>query len=218
MLAASTVFTGLREVVDQIEPYTRYWDARNQTDVDGDGPLLLAFGDSTALGVGASQAVNSYIGRLGEALSLRDGTEWRIINLSQSGARLKDGLERQLPIAHELPTPDLTVCCLGSNDLTWGIDSSKIHKQMEALIEALPPETIVCPAAGASQRARSVNKVARTTATGRGLAFVNPWGEPGPGAFERLAGDRFHPNDLGYALMARPLARHVDAPEPDLPH
>lgn len=217
------VVPGIRQVIGQIGPYTRHWSEQNQVALGAGGPLLAVVGDSTALGIGASGPERGYIGLVGQALAERDGTPWRTINLAQSGARVADGLDRQLPIVLELiratgTEPDLTVCCIGTNDVVWSADTGGVRSRLRDLIGQLPdPErSVVCPVAGGSPRARVVNRAIRTAAAEAGAALVDPWREPGPPPGERLAADRFHPNDLGYALMARPFARHLGAPEPEV--
>ncbi len=219
--AAALVVPGIRRVSAQIEPYTRYWSDRNQLAISGadDGPLLVAIGDSTAIGIGASEPGRSYIGLLGHALGRRDGQRWRIINLAQSGAKVDDGLERQLPalaqLGHHGIEPDAVVCCLGSNDVVWSADTVRVRRRLQRLIADLPAASTVGLAAGVSPRARLVNRAVRQAAAEAGHLLVDPWREPGPGPRGRLAEDRFHPNDLGYVLMARPFARSLGAPEPD---
>ncbi|MEM9561925.1 MAG: SGNH/GDSL hydrolase family protein [Actinomycetota bacterium] len=218
--AAGLVLPGIRRVSGQITPYTRYWSERNQRAVGGDGPLLIAIGDSTALGIGASTPEHSYIGLLTRALGERDGTTWRVVNLAQSGARAADGLDRQLPLAERLLRPGgngsaaLVVCCIGSNDVVWSTATTAVRDRLRAIIGRLPTGSVVGLVAGGSPRARVVNRAVRNAAAEAGCGLVDPWREPGPPPPQRLAADRFHPNDLGYALMSRPFARHLGAPLP----
>ncbi len=214
---AGTMLDGVAAVTDQVGPYTRWWNERNTVALAEDGPLAVVVGDSTALGIGASHPANGYIGRLVATLdretSIATATSWRVINLAESGAKLDDGLTRQLPIASALPTPDLIVCCLGTNDLVWGLDTNGLRAKARRLVEGVidigapVDRTVACAVAGGSTRARLVNRTIRSAAADSGVLATNPWNEPGPGASERLAADRFHPNDLGYALMAKALGR-----------
>ena len=217
--AAGLVLPGVRRVVAQVEPYTRHWDEQNRAAVTGTGPLLVAIGDSTAIGIGASAPSRGYIGLLTSALAHRDGRPWRVINLSQSGARAADGLERQLPILLDLMArgvePTTVVCCIGTNDVVWSSDTAGIRDRLRRLIGRLPADSAVGLVAGTSPRARTVNRAVRQAATEAGCGLVDPWREPGPDPAARLATDRFHPNDLGYVLMTRPFARHLGAPEPE---
>ena len=215
---AGLVLPGIRRVTAHIEPYTRWWSEQNQTALTDDGPLLAVIGDSTALGIGASAPDRSYVGLVQAALGRRDGKPWRVVNLAQSGARSADGLERQLPIVERLVADgmqlDSVICCVGTNDIVWSSDTTRVRERMRTLIGRLPGSAMVGLVAGGSPRARLVNRAVRGAAEEAGLATIDPWREPGPPAAERLAADRFHPNDVGYTLMARPFARHLGAPEP----
>ena len=232
---------GIREVTDQIEPYTAWWDEQNQRAADAAGPLLVAVGDSTAIGIGASSPANGYVGLLLEALTRHDRTigaatrddrtlgaptprrvaasrqPWRAVNLGLSGARLQDALDRQLPVLADLVArglrPEVVVCCIGTNDLVWGRDVERLRSKIDDLAGGLPPDTIVGTLAGGSARARLANRALRRAADRHELHLVDPWSEPNPGTGPRLAADRFHPNDLGYRLMATPFARRVGVAE-----
>ena len=210
---------GIKSITKQIDPYTAWWDQQNQEAVASSGPLLVAIGDSTAIGIGASTPSLSYVGRLSAQLSERDETSWRMINLALSGARLEDGLERQLPILEDLvasgPTPSLVTCCIGTNDLVWGKDTTRLRDRLRQLVDRLPDGVVMGTLAGGSARARLANRALRNAVAEREAAtLVVPWGEPGPEGRERLAEDRFHPNDIGYELMTQPFARALGIEPP----
>lgn len=217
--ALGLISRGVKAVTDQIEPYTAWWDEQNQRAAEKRGPLLVAIGDSTALGVGASAPHRSYVGLLHAALNARAETSaadgererWRVVNLGLSGARLQDALDRQLPILGALidqgDRPAEVVCCAGTNDLVWGRDVAKLGTNLTSLASGLPPRSIVGALSGGSARGRLANRTLRTVAEECDLRLVETWSEPNPSGGPRLAADRFHPNDLGYQLMARPFAR-----------
>ncbi len=211
---------GLRKVSSQIEPYTQWWSDQNQSALtQTDRPLLAVIGDSTAIGIGASGPDRGYIGIVRDSLVERDGSPWRVINVAQSGARTNDAVDRQLPIIDDLhkshSVPSVVICSIGSNDVVWSADTVRVRRRLQRLIADLPAASTVGLAAGVSPRARLVNRAVRQAAAEAGHLLVDPWREPGPGPRGRLAEDRFHPNDLGYVLMARPFARSLGAPEPD---
>ncbi|MFV0260650.1 MAG: SGNH/GDSL hydrolase family protein [Acidimicrobiales bacterium] len=207
----ATVTPRIRAVTDQIEPYTRWWNGNNQAAVGATGPLLVAVGDSTAIGIGASAPGRGYVRLLLDLLREHRDPRWRAINLGQSGARADDAIERQLPAARRLD-PDLVVCCVGTNDLVWTLSTSGLRRDLRAIVDGLPMTSIVGLPAGASPRARAARRVVVASGRERGLAVVDPWSEPAPGGEARLAVDRFHPSDLGYRLMAAPFARRLGLP------
>ncbi len=200
--ALGAVFPGIRATKDQIIPYTEWWSVQNQGAVKGDGPLIVAIGDSISIGIGASHPSNSWVGQVARSLSERDGEKWRIVNLSIAGARIDDALERQLPLALELSPADLVMCCIGTNDIVWTPALASIRTGLRDLSETLPKNTIFGPVAGASPRARLSNRALRQAAQRHGQQVAEIWSTGGPRIRERMASDRFHPNDLGYELMA----------------
>ncbi|MFV0523068.1 MAG: SGNH/GDSL hydrolase family protein [Acidimicrobiales bacterium] len=201
----------IRAVTDQIEPYTLWWNQANEAAAGGEGPLLVAVGDSTAVGIGASAPGRGYVGLLVDLLREHRDPRWRVINLGQSGARADDAVGRQLPAAHRLG-PDLVVCCIGTNDLVWTMSTAGLQRRLRALVDGLPISSIVGLPAGASPRARAARRAVVAAGAERGLAVVDPWSEPAPAGGVRLAVDRFHPSDLGYQLMAVPFARQLALP------
>lgn len=215
------VMPGVRQVSAQIEPYTQWWSENNQTIATATGPVLAVIGDSTAIGIGASAPEHSYIGILGRALTERDGTPWAILNMAQSGARVADGIERQLPVVERVlgsvRGPTTVVCVIGTNDIVWGRETVSLRESLRTLIGALDPPSCVGLLGGKSARVHMANKVLRSTVKEKNLTLIDTWSEPGPTVGERLSADRFHPNDLGYAIMARPFLRALDCPVPPLP-
>ena len=200
--AIGAVFGGAKTTTDQIEPYTRWWSVQNQAELRSGGPLLVAIGDSICIGVGASHPSKSLAGQVAGQLSERDGVRWRIINLSIAGARIEDAIGRQLPIFEDLPQPDLVLACIGSNDILWTPAHDSLRADLRRLSGVLPPSTVFGPVAGASNRARSANRALRGAARANGQRVADIWSIEGPRLRDRMAADRFHPNDLGYQLMA----------------
>ena len=217
MRSLARVVPGIREVSAQIGPYTQWWDDQNQRALAADGPLLAVIGDSTAIGIGASAPESGYINLVRQALSHQDQKQWRVINMAQSGARTADGLERQLPVIEALHAgsspPALTICVIGTNDVVWSNETAELRKGLSQLIGCLPEGALVGPVAGGSERARTANRAIRNAAGERGLSVIDLWNEPGPPAQDRLAADRFHPNDVGHSLMAKPFIRHLNTGE-----
>ncbi len=203
------VFPGARQTTGQIHPYTEWWSVQNQAALKADGPLLISIGDSICIGIGASHPSKSLVGQVADALSKRDGRRWRIINLAIAGARVDDALDRQVPIAAELAPADQLICCIGSNDIVWTPAVHSLRAGLKSVSDSLPPHTVFGPVAGASRRARLANRALRQRAKQNGQLFASIWDVDHPSRLrERLATDRFHPNDLGYSLMAKVM---VDA-------
>lgn len=245
--AISVVMRGVRNVSNQVPPYTEWWSDRNhriveqlraargQSDTTGTEPasrLLVSIGDSSALGIGAKDPALSYIGQLTDLLNepgnhIESAPQWSAINLSMSGARVRDGLDQQLPQLELLNnaelTPDLVVCCIGSNDVFWGSGRRRqsatqrnavLRDELSELIAALPATAIVGDCAGRSERAHLANQAIRTACDARGMTRINPWKGDGGDGRPRLSEDRFHLNELGYAAMAEAFAEAIVAMPP----
>ncbi|MEM7273929.1 MAG: SGNH/GDSL hydrolase family protein [Actinomycetota bacterium] len=225
------VVPGVRRITAQIAPYTHWWSDQNQTALTADGPLLAVIGDSTAIGIGASEPGRGYVGLLRDALDRRDGyrpvatdggpsgPRWRVINLAQSGARVADAIDRQEPILSMLAatptaTPTVVICTIGTNDVVWSAETTLLRERLRTLGSRLPAGALLSLVAGGSPRAVLANRAIKEIAAAGDHRLIDPWREPGPPPRERLASDRFHPNDLGYRLMTRPFARALGAPAP----
>lgn len=205
---------GVRRVGKQVEPYTTWWSEQNQEALAAEGPLWISIGDSTCLGIGASTPELGWVGRTLEALREFD-EGWRVINLAMSGARISDSLELHAPIVESLVAaghrPALTTACVGTNDVLWGrTNVTELRDQVEDLADRLPRPAVMSTIAGSSSRVALTNRALKQAATDRDLALVDPWREPGPGGvFDRVAEDRFHPNDVGHHLMSDAFVRSI---------
>lgn len=214
--AIGLVMRGVRRVSQQIEPYTEWWSEQNQEALAATGPLWVSIGDSTCLGIGASGPDQGWVGTTLDVLKQGD-PRWRVINLAMSGARISDSLEMHAPIVQSLVAaghkPALTTTCVGTNDVLWGrTNVTELRDQVEDLADRLPRPAVMATIAGSSSRVALTNRALKQAATDRDLALVDPWREPGPGGvFDRVADDRFHPNDLGHQLMSDAFMRSIDA-------
>ena len=211
---AGLVVPGVKKVIDQIQPYTAWWDDQNQAASRGSEPLLAVVGDSTSIGIGASAPDRGYAALVRSQLQEHHGRPWRIINLALAGARVQDALDRQLPALKPL-NADLVLCGIGTNDVVWGREVTALRESLRLLVARLPPSSCIATVAGGSRRAHLVNRALTGAANNRGLAVVNLWAEPGAATRDRLAPDRFHPNDLGYELMARAVGRKLGLNSPN---
>ncbi len=211
--AVGLVIPGVRRVNKQIAPYTEWWSEQNQQALVSQGPLWVSVGDSTCLGVGASEPELGWVGRTLAGLRADDPT-WRVINLAMAGARMNDAIEVHLPVVEQLMaegrTPALTTACVGTNDVMWDrVNVVELRAQVDELASRLPRPTVFATIAGSSSRVALTNRAIKQAATQHEVAVVDPWREPGAGIFDRVADDRFHPNDIGHELMADAFLRAI---------
>ena len=176
-------------------------------------PLWVVLGDSTAQGLGAPTPDAGYVGQALEVLRQRSGLPWRVLNLSVSGALIRDVLTDQLP---RLPaSADLVTCGVGVNDILY-TGPGKLFGDLRALLGAVPDHTIMLDLPvptgcwGFLGRASMpyvarINRTIREVAAARGLPvaevsahFVPPW-------TGKFASDCFHPSRDGYRDWTRAL-------------
>jgi lysophospholipase L1-like esterase len=174
-------------------------------------PLWVALGDSTAQGLGAPGPHGGYVGQALHQLRHRTGQPWRVLNLSVSGALIRDVLANQIPLLPE--APDLVTCGIGVNDVLYSTPA-RLFSDMRAVLAAVPERTIVLdlplPAGfwGIVGRISvpyitRINRVIHEAAAERELPvaeisahFTAPWAG-------KFASDSFHPSQDGYRDWTR---------------
>ncbi len=188
-----------------------YW--REQARKEGD-LLYVAIGDSAAQGIGGSRPDRSYVGLLARDIRLQSGRSVRVVNLSQSGGRLREALATQVPALRTLD-PDIVTVSVGANDIAT-FDRVRFERELRRLYEALPASSIVAELPsfyfGAfERRVRIANDIVRRVARAYGfpvarLHRVTVGRTAARTAFRDVAGDFFHPNDRGYVVWASAFA------------
>ena len=90
------ILPGVRKVENEIAPYAAAWHEHNLAALASTDPLWVVLGDSLSQGVGASSIGHSWVLQAQRQLAAVD-RNFRIINLSVSGATVPDVLDRQIP-------------------------------------------------------------------------------------------------------------------------
>lgn len=223
--ALSAAVPGVRAVQDQVQPYAAWWESHNRVAVAGGGPLWVALGDSMTQGIGASSPDRGWVGQLSGRLAQRGWTH-RLVNLGVNGARVEDVLLRQLAALDRLQTieqlqeleeprkaggrPMLVTVVIGSNDVVVRRHRRGLAGRFEQMLDRLPEGALVANLPNPHREARAVDALLRERAAAGRLVLVDMRRE-GPRSWRgRLASDRFHPNDRGYADMARVVERALD--------
>lgn len=208
------VFPGRREVHRQIEMYAAAWAAANEAALDGDGPVWVALGDSTAQGIGASSWDAGYVGQFLRLLRDETGESWRVVNLSRSGARVVDVARDQLDhMARLVPHPDLVSCVIGANDV-FTSRLADVRRHFGDVAERLPRSSILAtvPKGLPRWRAQTINEIIRHVTATHGHRLADIWAHSGPPWRGKLCADRFHPNDVGYEMGTAALAEVLGLP------
>jgi lysophospholipase L1-like esterase len=196
--------------------------------VDGSAalaPAVVWLGDSTAAGVGASDAAAALPRQVAGLL----GQPIRLTVLAHSGARVADVLRLQLPRVAALHPTEVFIS-VGANDATHLTSRPQFRRDYDRLVAGLPdsvsrvvllgvpdlggPRRLAQPLrAVAGWRGRALATDVRNLARRRHATYVDIAGGTGP-AFRRdtkryFFSDRFHPNDAGYHLWATVVAAAV---------
>ena len=210
---------GVIELREDCVTFAGHWDEHNDRVLTESGPLWVVLGDSTAQGLGAPSPMGGYAGQVLAGLRERTGRPWRVLNLSLSGALIRDVLRDQLP---RIPADaEMVTCGIGANDILYSTPS-KVLADVRGLVGAVPDGTVLLdlplPAGiwGILGRASvpyvaRINHVIHQAAAARGLPvaevsahFLPPWaGKFGP--------DNFHPSQDGYRYWARALLTAIPA-------
>ena len=178
---------------------------------------LLWLGDSTAAGVGASEAAAT----MPRVVAQLVGRPLAQQVLAVSGAQVADVIADQLPKVAAFQ-PDVVLISVGANDTTHLTRPGAFRKRYTELLRGLPEGVKVIllgvPDMGAPTRlaqplraiagwqGRRLDAEVVTVARAAGAAYVDIEGETGP-AFRRdpgryFAADDFHPSNEGYTLWA----------------
>ncbi|QIK66471.1 SGNH/GDSL hydrolase family protein [Nocardioides sp. HDW12B] len=215
------VMPGVRHVQRQVEPYADAWRARNRESLAAPGPRWFVLGDSMSQAVGASRFDAGWVDQLARRLSPALDVP-PVVNLSATGARTPDLIEQQLPALRALrPGPDdLVTVLIGSNDLFAGrVFRDGLPDAFAELVRLLPRGSVVATLPQPRAAATAANRHLEVAAATGDLRLVDMRAS-GPTSWRgRVAEDRFHPNDAGYAAIAdafEPVVRaavadpHVD--------
>lgn len=184
--------------------------------------LYVALGDSTVEGVGATSPERNYVSQLHARLRQRYPNA-RVENLGVAGATSADVARDQLPRAVAL-APHLITLSVGPNDITNGVGTSALERNIDTILATLARETRaviavnLLPDLAVTRRfnggpvqhqvarlTAQVNEMLREKAEEHGVTLVDLYGpsrEEVPRRPELLASDGYHPSDAGYARWA----------------
>ncbi|SMQ72641.1 Lysophospholipase L1 [Plantibacter sp. VKM Ac-1784] len=186
----------------------------------GDGPLVAFYGDSYTLGTGASDPAN----RWSTVVSEERG--WREFNPSVNGLGFVNHRDRFGDGSGDLPSliiaeqPDIVFVTMGLNDaFSFDDAADRIHEQittdLQRLRDALPEARfiVVEPFWYTDERPQSIETIIGWVADAAQeidadtIPGASHWIEGHP---EWMAADGLHPNDEGYAEMARRMDAELE--------
>ncbi len=206
---------------DRVE-FAAYWNAHNnqvlrdRREAKQKDPLWVVLGDSTAQGLGAPGPRSGYVGQTLYQLRYATQRHWRVLNLSVSGALMRDVVAEQIPLlGSEELKPDLITCGAGVNDILYSTPGT-LFGDLRALLAEVPEGTVMLDLPLLSgfwwivgrmsvPYISRINRVIREVASERDLTvasvsknFVAPW-------VGKFSVDNFHPSQDGYRDWSRAL-------------
>jgi lysophospholipase L1-like esterase len=194
---ARRLLPGVDLVENEIKPYAEAWQERNLEALASADPLWVVLGDSLSQGVGASSVEHGWVLETWRALA-DHGVRYRIVNLSFSGARVSDVIDRQIPALAGLSAlPALITVLIGSNDIIRRDLRARLPEHYRALLSALPPGALVATVPRGRGVQVEVNRIVAEAAKAGTVVAV-----PLQFATGGRAPDHFHPDDAGYAAIA----------------
>src|ERR1700737_869020 len=103
------VFVGANVAITAIQSLAtvRYWQTQLGQPVPSNGIRLVALGDSSVEGIGASHAMDSYVGRISAYVGQMTGRPVHIANVA-TGGPITDIVSNQLPRV-DLKTADIVI-------------------------------------------------------------------------------------------------------------
>jgi lysophospholipase L1-like esterase len=204
--AAGLLFPGVRAVQRQVAPHAQAWVAANDAARHRPEPLWVALGDSITQGIGVPDLASSWVGQLSGWLAAA-GQPHRVVNLSRTGARIRDVTGVQLPRMAELGVaPGLVTVLIGANDMLRRSKREAAPAAFAALLEQLPPAptvTVVATLPPPRQAAAAINRmIEQAGGTGR-IRVAELRGRSFSALRGTLAEDHFHPNLIGHERIAK---------------
>lgn len=188
-----------------VDSFANYWTKQNKT---ASGTFTyVALGDSTAQGIGAGKPTDSYVGLLAERVAKQTGKKVRFINLSVTGAKINDVLNKQLAeLAHY--KPDLVTIEIGANDLA-NYNPRQFSSEFKQLTSLLPEGTFVSdmPYFGGrirkNDQALAASVFIRKEVQAHDLRLINLQQLTRERqSIRNYAADLFHPSSHGYVNWA----------------
>jgi lysophospholipase L1-like esterase len=205
---AAALSKGVATVQRQHLPYAQSWHTANVAALDRPGPRWIVFGDSMSQGIGSARFDAGWVNQVRTRLAA-EGFDLPIINLSASGARVRDVIDQQIPVWRALPSapgeqtsPDLVTVLIGSNDLMSRTHRDGLSATFGELLRELPSGAVIATMPQPRGAARAVNAQLAEAAARDHVTIVDMRASGPPSWRGRLAADHFHPNELGYAGIA----------------
>jgi acyl-CoA thioesterase-1 len=199
-------YIGIAELTlrPQVKKYADYWQREINKPTQENEIVYGVLGDSTAQGIGSSDPSHSYPALFARYLQEKTGRPVHIINVSKSGGRTTDVLDKQITELQKFK-PDVITLGVGANDIYHGTTQEEIAKNFEKIIKQLPSGTIIAEIPylmwpGKNTEAKFINSELQKIATDHNDKIVPLYAVTRHNHIKLNAYslDFFHPSDRGY--------------------
>lgn len=211
---AARVLPGVARVQADAPRFARDWERANRAALAASGPLWVALGDSLTQGLGAPSYDRGWVGQVQRRLRAA-GQDYGVVNLSFTGARTQDVLDRQLPALQDLirggRRPALVTLMIGSNDLVSRRHRAGIAERFAEILRRIPPGSLVTTLPNPTAAAAAVNQLIERARGPRRLVVAELRGPRTSSWRGKLAADHFHPNERGYTGLADVIVDAIQA-------
>lgn len=198
---------GLLLVLRQSVEYPRYWAARAEEPAPAEAIRVVAYGDSSAMGIGAWRPEDSLVGRIVRHVADQTGRPVQVINHSSGGGGLAEVLERVTE--SELAAADLIIVTAGSGDAAMPIDV--FERRWRDLARSLPADRTVISGIPPGRDWEARQAVLAKAADDAGIGHADVAGEfLRAQRLDIFAPDFTHVNSTGYWLWFRAFQPHID--------
>lgn len=204
------IFRLIGALADTAE-YKQYWEGRLNQHASENAIRLVVLGDSAAQGVGAKSPEEGLAGLIERYIGEKTGRPVYVANISVTGAKVSDVLEKQLPKLSGLRA-DIVIVSVSGNDANKRVPLDRFTADITKLYAALPSDrTVVSDVPGVDNR-EWYQPVLLEAANKTGI-YVAPVYEnfhPHSDEFSAYAGDFFHPSSRGYTFWFNAYRPHID--------
>lgn len=188
-----------------VNNYKNFWAEKSK---ESGEITYLALGDSAAQGIGATSPMRGYVGLIAKRVEEKTGKSVKVINVSRTGATMKDYLSNQASFANGTRA-DLVTIEIGANDIS-NFDASIFRTEFNNVLSTLPNGSYVSnmpkfnSRPGSTKNAEQASRIiAEEIKAFPNLVLVDlqKYTSENQSIFG-FAPDFFHPNNLSYKNWA----------------
>lgn len=195
-------------VLTSVNRFASFWAAQNEKPQNGN-ITIVALGDSTVQGVGATSPYKGFVGQL--ARKVGQGKPVQVYNYSKSGATARDVVQNQLSYKEQFTQADVIVVAVGPNDATRGVSNDDYLQNYRKILDALPAKKVVIATIPPLERSsvsdatvQEWNAALTELAAEKKVRVAEVYQAIKPRSRDpRIYSiDLFHPSNIGYGLWA----------------